>query len=161
MVTSSTATGSGQTEAPSDISQELAAFKALTTDEKLGLLWVVYKNMGGSITPAAPAAAGPQFTESLFNTVKGMEEADQMAFMRDLVENNKTENTEAYSKFEADNKLLFWYQLSEGMAAGDVIPVPDDYEMSGATSQVFNKITALDFNQQITLLRHCIVDMGA
>ena len=159
MVTGSTA--SGTQAAPDDISQELSAFKALTTDEKLGLLWVVYENMGGSITPAAPRAAGPQFTEDLFNTVKGMEEADQMAFMRDLVENKKTKHTEAYSSFEADNKLVFWYQLSEGMAAGDVIPVPDDYEMSGATSQVFNQITALDFNQQITLLRYCVVDMGA
>lgn len=161
MVTTSTAAGSGSTEAPSDISQELAAFKALTTDEKLGLLWVVYENMGGSITPAAPEAAGPQFTENLFNTIKGMEEADQMAFMRDLVENKETEHTKTYSTFEADNKLVFWYQLSKGMAAGDVIPVPDDYEMSSATSQVFNKITALEFNQQITLLRYCVVDMGA
>lgn len=159
MVTGSTA--SSAQEVPSDISQEVSAFKALTTDEKLGLLWVVYENMGGSITPAAPRAAGPQFTENLFDSVKGMEEADQMAFMRDLVENKKTEYTEAYSAFEADNKLVFWYQLSEGMAAGDVIPVPEDYEMSGATSQVFNKITALDFNQQITLLRYCVVDMGA
>ncbi|MBE9061516.1 orange carotenoid protein N-terminal domain-containing protein [cf. Phormidesmis sp. LEGE 11477] len=159
MVTGSAS--SSTSEAPSDISQELSAFKALTTDEKLGLLWVVYDNMGGSITPAAPRAAGPQFTEDLFNTVKGMEEADQMAFMRDLVENKKTEHTEAYSAFEGDNKLVFWYQLSEGMAAGDVIPVPDDYEMSGAASQVFNQITALDFNQQITLLRYCVIDMGA
>jgi len=161
MVTSSTASGSGSTEAPSDISQELAAFKALTTDEKLGLLWVVYENMGGSITPAAPDAAGPQFTKNLFDTVKGMEEADQMAFMRDLVENKETEHTKIYGTFEADNKLVFWYQLSEGMAAGDVIPVPDDYGMSGATSKVFSSITALDFNQQITLLRYCVVDMGA
>jgi len=160
MVTSSTAT-SGSTGAPSDVSQELSAFKALTTDEKLGLLWVVYENIGGSITPAAPEAAGPQFTQNLFDKVKGMEESDQMAFMRDLVENKETEDTKVYSTFEADNKLVFWYQLSEGMAAGDVIPVPDDYEMSGATSQVFNKITALDFNQQITLLRYCVVDMGA
>ena len=42
-----------------------------------------------------------------------------------------------------------------------MIPVPDNYELSGAASQVFGKITALDFNQQITLLRYAVVDMGA
>lgn len=35
----------------------LAAFNRLSTDEKLGLLWVIYDNMGGSITPAATGVA--------------------------------------------------------------------------------------------------------
>lgn len=149
------------TPLPDDIAQEMTEYAALTTDEKLGLLWVAYKNMGGSVTPAAPGAAGTQFTNNLFEQVKGMDEDAQMGFMRDLVQQKKTEQTEAYAKFTDDNKLAFWYQLAEGMAAGDVIQVPDSYEMSGATSQVFSKLTNLDFNQQITLLRHMVVDMGA
>lgn len=152
---------SAQTTVPSDISQELTAFEALTTDEKLGLLWVVYDNMGGSITPAAPGSSGAQFTENLLNEVKGMEESEQMAFMRDLVEQKSTDLCEAYSAFAEDTKLAFWYELAEGMAAGEIIPVPDDYEMSGATSQVFSAIASLDFEQQITLLRHAVIDMGA
>ncbi len=158
MVTESQA--SETSNVPSDIAQELSAFEALTTDEKLGLLWVLYDNMGGSVTPAAPGAAEEQFTQSLLDEVKGMEESQQMAFMRNLVDHKGTDATEAYSAFADDNKLLFWYQLAEAMAAGEVIPVPDDYEMSGATSQAFSKVTALDFNQQITLLRYCVVDMG-
>lgn len=158
MVTSSRATT--ESSAPSDIAQELTAFEALTTDEQLGLLWVLYDNMGGSVTPAAPGAAGEQFTRSLAATVKSMEESAQMAFMRDLIDHNRTDNTEAYGTFSDDNKLVFWYQLAEAMAAGEVIPVPDDYEMSGATAQVFSKVTALEFNQQITLLRYIVIDMG-
>ena len=146
---------------PSDIQQELSAYNALSTDEKLGLLWIVYKNMGGSITPAAPGAANTEFTANLFNKVKGMEEDAQMGFMRGLIEHKTTSDTEAYDGFSEDNKLVFWYQLSEGMAAGDVIQVPDSYEPSGAVSQAFNKIAELDFNQQITLLRHCVIDMGS
>lgn len=161
MVTSSTIPGTGRADIPSDISQELTAFDALTTDEKLGLLWVLYDNMGGSITPAAPGAAEPQFTQTLLGQVIELSETDQMAFMRDLVENKKTEHTEAYGAFGEDNKLAFWYLLAEEMAAGNVIPVPDDYELSGGASQVFGKIAALDFNQQITLLRYCVLDMGA
>lgn len=159
MVASSQA--STDTPIPDDISQELNAYNALTTDEKLGLLWVLYKNMGDSVTPAAPGAAETQFTNTLFETVKGMDEAAQMGFMRDLVQQKSTEECKSYASFSNDNKLVFWYQLAEGMAAGDVIQVPDDYEMSGATSQVFGKVTALDFNQQITLLRLMVLDMGA
>lgn len=159
MVTSSRA--SATTNVPSDISQELTAFEALTADEKLGLLWVLYDNMGGSVTPAAPGAAEEQFTQGLLDTVKGMEQSEQMTFMRDLVNNKKTDDTEAYGVFSDDNKLVFWYQLAEEMAAGTVIPVPDDYEMSGSISQVFGAFTALDFEQQITLLRYAVVDMGA
>lgn len=161
MVTSSTAPGAERTNIPSDIAQELNAFDALTTDEKLGLLWVLYDNMGGSITPAAPGAAEPQFTQTLLDKVIKMSEDDQLAFMRDLVNNSRTEDTETYGAFSEDNKLAFWYLLAEGMAAGNIIPVPDDYELSGAGSQVFGKVAALDFNQQITLLRYCVLDMGA
>ncbi|MEL6160953.1 MAG: orange carotenoid protein N-terminal domain-containing protein [Cyanobacteria bacterium J06627_32] len=145
---------------PQDIQQEVTLFEALTTDEKLGLLWVVYENMGGSITPAAPGAAATQFTQNLLGEVKAMSESDQMAFMRNLIDNKSTNETAAYGEFSEDNKLVFWYQLSEGMSAGEIVQVPDDYELSNAGMQVFNKITQLDFNQQITLLRHAVVDMG-
>ena len=161
MVISAQAPGAGRTSIPASISQELIAFDALTTDEKLGLLWVMYENMGGSITPAAPGAAETQFTRSLFEQVQGLETSDQLAFMRDLVENKSTDLTESYSNFSDDNKLVFWYQLAEGMAAGTVIPVPDDYKLSGAASKVFSATTALPFNEQITLLRYAVVDMGA
>jgi hypothetical protein len=36
------------------VSHAITAFKGLTIDEQLGLLWVLYDNMGRSITTAAP-----------------------------------------------------------------------------------------------------------
>lgn len=143
------------------LTQELSAFQGLGTDEKLGLLWVVYKNMGGSITPAAPGAADPQFTQNLLEKVKGMEHSDQLAFMRDLVEKKSTEDTKAYGAFAENTKLVFWYELSEEMTKGTVVPVPDDYELSSSASTVFDSIVALEYNEQITLLRDVAVDMGA
>ncbi len=148
------------TEQQTSSSQELSAFNSLGTDEKLGLLWVVYKHMGESITPAAPGAAAPQFTKTLLNEVKGMEHEAQLNFMRDLVNKSSTEQTKAYGAFDENNKLLFWYELSEEMTKGTVVPVPDDYELSADGSQVFDAIAALDYNEQITLLRDAVVDMG-
>ena len=140
---------------------ELDSFKALGTDEQLGLLWVLYKNMGGSITPAAPGSAAPQFTQTLLDEVKGMNHDDQLNFMRDLVNQKATDHTELYSAFDENNKLLFWYQLSEEMTAGTVVPVPDDYELSSEASSVFDSIAALEFNGQITVLRNAVLNMGA
>jgi hypothetical protein len=160
MAISTQSPGSAQFGASDEIAQELSLYNALTTDDKLGLLWVLYENMGGSITPAAPGAAEAQFTEGLLNDVKAMEHSDQLAFMRDLVEKKKTDHTALYSGFGEDNKLLFWYQLSEGMSAGEIVPVPDDYELPADASKVFSDIAALEFNQQITLLRHAVMEMG-
>lgn len=143
------------------LTQQLSEFKGLSTDEQLGLLWVVYKNMGGSITPAAPGAAEPQFTQNLLEKVKGMSNEDQLAFMRDLVNKKSTEDTKAYSAFAENTKLVFWYELSEEMTKGTVVPVPDGYELSAGASKVFESIVALEFNEQITLLRDSVVDMGA
>lgn len=33
------------------VATAIAAFKGLSTDEQLGLLWVLYENMGRAITP--------------------------------------------------------------------------------------------------------------
>lgn len=160
MVTSSQASKSSKPNIPDDIAKQYLTYSGLATDDKLGLLWVLYENMGGSITPAAPGAAEPQFTQSLLNDVKAMEQSDQLTFMRDLVERKKTDQTEVYSGFTENNKLVFWYELSQGMTNGEIIPVPDDYELPSSAAQSFNDIAALDFEQQITLLRHAAVAMG-
>lgn len=144
-----------------DIAEELSAFQSLSTDDKLGLLWEVYKKMGESITPAAPGAAEPQFTQRLYEDVKGMDKDAQLNFMRDLCNKASTEQTKTYSSFDANNKLYFWYHLSEGMDAGDIVQVPDDYKLPDSASQLLTKITQLDFNQQITMLRQSVIDMGA
>lgn len=141
--------------------QELSELKGLSTDDQLGLLWVLYEHMGGSITPAAPGAAAPQFTQGLLNDVKAMDHDDQLAFMRDLVNKKSTEHTKMYGSFDENNKLLFWYELAEEMAAGTVVPVPDGYELSTGAAKIYSEMTALEYNSQITVLRNAVLDMGA
>ena len=138
----------------------VAKFEQLSTDEKLGLLWIIYKNMGNSITPAAPGAATPQFTKTLLGQVKEMEQQQQLEFMRDLVNQTSTEYTQQYRAFTNDNKLLFWYELAVLMTNGEVIPVPASYSLSNDAAKLFNTISTLDFNSQITVLRDAVVDMG-
>ncbi len=136
------------------------ALKNLSTDEKLGLFWVIYENLGGAITPATPGAAREQFTQGLLAQVKALPHEQQLQFMRDLVNQVSNPLTRAYGIFTNNNKLAFWYQLAEGMTTGEIIPVPNNYKLSNAGLNVFSQITKLEFGQQITLLRKFVVAMG-
>jgi hypothetical protein len=142
------------------VSNAISAFKGLTTDEQLGLLWVLYDNMGRSITPAAPGAARLQFAEGLLAQVNALPHSEQLQFMRDLVNQTSTPMTRAYGVLSNNTKLAFWYQLAEAMRTGIVVPVPSYYKMSDAGQKVFGQISRLDFNQQITVMRQAVVTMG-
>jgi len=152
------ATVSADLAAP--VSNAISAFKGLTTDEQLGLLWVLYDNMGRSITPAAPGAARLQFAEGLLAQVKALSHNEQLQFMRDLVNRTSTSLTRAYGVLTNNTKLAFWYQLAEEMRAGTVVPVPNTYKLGAAGQAIFGQISKLDFNQQITIMRQAVITMG-
>ena len=46
------------------------------------------------------------------------------------------------------------------MEAGVVIPVPPSYSLSEEANNTLFVIQRLDFNQQITVLRNAVCDMG-
>jgi hypothetical protein len=136
-------------------------FNGLSVDDKLGLLWFIYTETGRSITPAAPGAARLQFAEGLLNQIQSMPQADQLRVMRDLVSKVGNPISRAYGVLSANTKLAFWYQLAEFMREGTVVPVPTGYQLSRDADRTFASIKALDFGQQITVLRKIVVDMGA
>ncbi len=142
------------------VSDAQAAYATLSTDDKLGLLWVIYENMGGVITPAATGAARAVFITGLLKEVSALSNEQQLQFMRDLVNKADTPMTRAYGVFSNNNKLAFWYQLAEGMTKGEIVPVPSYYNLSQSGSNVFSQIAKLEFGQQITILRKFVVEMG-
>lgn len=157
--TSSTSIQSVNLSAP--VPAAIALFKRLSTYEQLGLLWFVYKAMGnGSVTPAATGAARMQFAAGLLDQVIALNPGEQMAFMQDLIGRRKTPMTSAYGVLTNNTKLAFWYQLAELMREGKVIGVPSNYTLSSGAQNVYNRVVALEFGQQITFLRQIVVNMG-
>ncbi|MDY6937699.1 MAG: orange carotenoid protein N-terminal domain-containing protein [Cyanobacteriota bacterium] len=142
------------------VSSTLATFKRLSTDDQLGLLWVLYENMGGAITPAAPGAARLQLAAGLLERVKSMSFQEQLQVQRDLADKVETPETRAYGVLSNNNKLAFWFQLGEWMRSGEAVPVPANYKLSLDANRVFDQIARLEFNQQITILRQAVVNMG-
>ncbi|MBF2004684.1 orange carotenoid protein N-terminal domain-containing protein [Chlorogloeopsis fritschii PCC 9212] len=146
-----------------NIREHVQAFQNLPVDEQLALFWFIYKEMGDSITPAAPGAStvSPEVAEGLFNQVKELSHEEQLQLQRDLI--NKADNQLAreYGSFSDTTKLLFWYRLAQGMENATIIPMPANYELSSQAQELFNKIKQLDFGQQITLFRDYVSPMGA
>lgn len=137
-----------------------AEVKRLSTDDQLALLWYVYTEMGNTVTPAAPGAARLQLAEGLLAQVKSMSFAEQLTFMRDLVNQVNTSETRAYGVLSANTKLAFWYQLAEWMRQGVVVPMPYDYRSAAAADAALEALKQLDQGQQITVLRNIVLDMG-
>ncbi len=145
------------------IREHVKAFQSLNVDEQLGLFWFIYKEMGKSITPAAPAAStvSPEIAEGLFNQIKEKSHEEQLQYQRDLINKVDNEYTRMYGSMSDTTKLLFWYRLSQGMENGTIIPVPAEYQLPSQAQELLNKIVSLDFEQQITLFRDYVSPMGA
>lgn len=147
--------------ATQNIDRFLSAYQNLSTDEKLALLWYVYTKMGSSITPAAPGAASDEIADNLFKQVKELSFEEQLNVQREILEGKDTLISREYGSLSQNTKLYFWYRLAEGMEAGTIVPVPDDYQPTGAVTQLLSEIESMEFNQQITFLRDAVVDAGA
>ncbi|MEL6441863.1 MAG: orange carotenoid protein N-terminal domain-containing protein [Cyanobacteria bacterium J06621_8] len=144
-----------------DISTALGKYKSLSTDEKLALLWYIYTKMGVSVTPAAPGAAADEIAEGLFNQVRELSFEEQLTVQRNIIEEKNTLISREYGSLSANTKLYFWYRLAQGMEAGSIIPVPNDYEPTGNVTHLLSQIELMEFEQQITFLRNAVVDAGA
>ncbi len=142
------------------VNSTVNVFKSLSVDDQLAVLWFAYTEMGSSITPAATGAARLQLAEGLLNQIKQMSHEEQLQVMRDLAGKKNNQISRSYGILSANTKLAFWYELSELMVKGFVIPMPYNYQLSRDGVRVLQAIRELDFGQQITVLRKVVTDMG-
>lgn len=146
-----------------NINQILKGIQGLNVDDQLAWFWFVYKEMGSSITPAAPGAStvSPEIAEGLFNQVKGKSHEEQLQIQRDLINKADTQISREYGSLSDTTKLLFWYRLSQGMDSSIIIPVPPAYQPSSQVQELVDRVKGIDFEQQIALFRDYVSPMGA
>ncbi len=139
------------------------SIQKLGVDEQLALFYFIYKEMGDSITPAAPGAStvSPAVADGLFNQVKELSHEEQLQLQRDLINKADTVHSREYGSMSDTTKLLFWYRLAQGMDANTIIPMPAGYEMSSQSKELMDKIKPLDFGVQMSLFRDYVAPMGA
>ncbi|NET43372.1 orange carotenoid protein N-terminal domain-containing protein [Okeania sp. SIO2B3] len=145
---------------PRTVVETTAQFNALSIDEQLALLWNIYTKIRRSVTPATSGAARLQLAEGLLNEIKYMFHEEQLGAIRDLAASKNNPISRAYGILSANTKLAFWYQLTESIEEGDIVPMPTFHQLSVSGSQVLTSIEVLDFGQQITVLRNVVANMG-
>jgi hypothetical protein len=151
-------------DATSSVAPELLqSWRNLDVDQQLALFYFIYKEMGKSVTPAAPGAstASPAIAEGIFNQIKELSSEEQLQLQRDLILRKNTQITREYGSLSDTTKLLVWYLLAQGMDSGEIIPMPDDYQLSAEGQQLLSQICALEFQQQITFFRDYVAPMGS
>ncbi|WP_066381870.1 MULTISPECIES: orange carotenoid protein N-terminal domain-containing protein [unclassified Anabaena] len=151
-----------QTSDPT-IRECVQSWRKLNVDEQLALFWFVYKEMGNTVTPAAPRAStvSPEIAEGLFNQVKALNHEQQLQLQRDLINCVDNQICREYGSLSDTTKLLFWYRLAQGMENTTIVPMPPNYQLSSQSQQLLDKIKALSFEQQINLFRDYVSPMGA
>ena len=102
-----------------------------------------------------------KIVEGLFNQVKELSHEEQLDVQRKIIESQSTTISREYGSLSENSKLYFWYRLAQGMEAGTIIPMPDNYEPSGGVTELLSQIESMEFEQQITLLRNAAIDGGA
>ncbi len=134
-------------------------FNTLDTDAKLAWLYFVYKKMGDSITPAAPAAGDPELAPKLLGDYYQLSDEQQLAIMREIVNRENTEYSHAYGALKENNQLFVWYLWA--VAMGDtVVGMPNSYKATDATNKLLSQIEKLEFEEQMSVLRTLVGDMG-
>lgn len=149
-----------QPQALSDDTQKVTqAFDSLNTDAKLAWFYLVYKKMGSSITPAAPAATDPELAPMLLGDYYNLSDDQQLAIMRQIVNKEATDYSRAYGALKENNQLMVWYAWAQAM--GDtVVGMPDSYQATEAINNLLSQIEAQDFDNQISIFRTIVSKMG-
>ncbi|MCA1993043.1 MAG: Orange carotenoid protein [Coleofasciculus sp. S288] len=145
---------------PQAVSAAVANFRGLSVDDQLGLLWLLYQNLGCSLTPVTPGAARIFLTQGLLHRIKQMSHTEQLGAIRDLLAGADTAIARQYGTFVPNTKLAFWYQLFEWMYTGEVVPAPATYKLSPVAEKVLKQIVSLDYSEQIMVVRQVVVEMG-
>jgi hypothetical protein len=136
------------------VPQAVEAIQRLSLDDQLGLLWFLSEKIGGLVTPTAPGATERiKLVGGLISEVASLSYEEQLQLMRDLLAGVNTPLTRSYALLSSNNKLAFWYQLAQWMRSGEVMPVPDGYQLSPVATAVLNQVVALEFKQKIAVLR--------
>jgi hypothetical protein len=134
-------------------------FNSLDTDAKLAWFYLVYKKMGDSITPAAPAAAEPELAPILLGDYYKLSDEQQLDIMRDIVNRKDTEYSRAYGAIKENNQLLVWYAWAVAMGK-EVVGWDDSYQPTKEINDLLSQIEGLEFEQQMSVFRTIAGELG-
>ena len=142
--------------------QKVYHLHSLEIDEQLAILWYVYRDIvKDNITPE-PERPDENLdkSEGLIEKVKQMSPEDQLQVQRDLIIGKDTEQFQTYKDYSSNQKLFFWYRLTEEMERGNAVRVPDDFQLSPDAQQLLDSVKEIGFSNQLVFIKDA-VGLGA
>lgn len=146
------------TSTQANVEQAINALRRLNADDQLAVLWFVYEEMKGGITPD-PQSAGLELSQAIVNRIQQMSRDEQLQAQRDIVTGTHNEITQQYSALNPRAKLGVWYVLAQGMENETIIPMPNNYKLSSEAQKVLNQAKQLDFENQTSFLSSAVNKM--
>ncbi|BAC88200.1 gll0259 [Gloeobacter violaceus PCC 7421] len=133
-------------------------FNALEVDDKLAVLYGVYKLSGQAIDSATPDDANFEMTREFFGEFDALPQGEaQLEAMRALLRRDGNAIGHIYSRYTETERLAIWLLLAKRMGS-DVIGVPAGYQLSEQAQTILALVQPLDFEQQITFLGDTVKD---
>ena len=144
------------------VEEKVYHLHSLGVDEQLAVLWYVYRDVvKDSVTPEAERPdENLEKSSELIQKVKQMSPEEQLQIQKDLIIGKKTEEFQTYVEYSSNQKLFFWYQIAAEMEQGNVVQVPDDYQLSPDAQQLLDSVKGLEFSQQLVFIKDA-VGLGA
>ena len=144
------------------VEEKVYHLHSLGVDEQLAVLWYIYRDfVKENITPEAERAdENLEKSSELIQKVKQMSSEEQLQVQKDLIIGKKTEEFQTYVEYSSNQKLFFWYQIAAEMELGNVVQVPDDYQLSPDAQQLLDAVKELEFSQKLVFIKD-VVGLGA
>ena len=90
-----------------------------------------------------------------------MDHNQQLEAMRAIAQKEQSSQiSREYGSLSSNTKLAFWFYLAQGMDKGEIVPMPEDYELTPQGQDLLAAIESMDFEEQITVLRNAADAMG-
>ncbi|MFB2937383.1 orange carotenoid protein N-terminal domain-containing protein [Aerosakkonemataceae cyanobacterium BLCC-F154] len=140
-----------------NVEQAVDALRRLNADDQLAILWFVYEEMKGSITP--DPKAGLEISQAIVDRIQQMSRDEQLQAQRDIVTGTHNDITQQYSALNPRAKLGVWYILAQGMENQTIVPMPNNYKLSSEAQKVLNQAKQLDFEHQTSFLSSAVNKM--
>lgn len=142
-----------------EVKQPLERFEKFDADTQLALLWYGYLDLKDGLTPA-PGHKVEGVARAVYDRIVPLSHEDQLQAQRDIANRADVELSREYGALSPSAKLEVWLLLAQGMESGEIVNVPNDYQLPEHTQEFTQSIKSLDFEQRINFTRNAVSQMG-
>ena len=136
--------------------QALTDYERLSGTERFDFIQSIYNRLGKSITDQAVGAQWSSIAHRLSCKVDQVNRADRTGVIKDILTNQNTRFSRAYSDLDTNTRLAFWHRIVRGLN-----PYGRQHSFpSAAVQDLVTQTENLSADQQLKFLTQAVDRMG-